>query len=327
MADKLTKISILCPAYQEADALGPFHEALYRTLRGLERDYQFEILYVDDGSTDGTLEKMQAIADIDSRVRVLALTRHFGKEQALIAGLEHATGSHVVTLDADLEHPPDLIPQMLEAARDNVDVVMGVAAPQGTAGWKRRLGRGLLTWFCDVVPPTHATDFLVLSRRAVDTLLTTPEQHRNLLGLIFWLDLPRTEIPFEPGKRSAGVSKSSLRNHCTRGIDTVFATSRRPLHAVSAIGALLLAIGVLLALWFPLQSLLRPDTVWFSWCYLIVLVHIVGGSVLCGIGVLGAYLVRVLEQVKQRPLYVLKYDSKASVPKVLPFAPTRDLAA
>ena len=163
------------------------------------------------------------------------------------------------------------------------------------------------------------------SRWAVDTLLTTPEQHRNLLGLIFWLDLPRTEIPFEPGKRSVGVSKSSLHNHCKRGIDTVFATSRRPCR--HATGVLLLAIGVLLVLWFPLQSLLRPDTVWFSWCYLIVLVHIVGGSVLCGIGVLGAYLVRVLEQVKQRPLYVLKYDSKASVPKVLPFAPTGHLAA
>jgi glycosyltransferase involved in cell wall biosynthesis len=327
MTASLSKVSIICPARDEADALPRLHEALFQALRALEGQHQFEIIYVDDGSRDGTQGKMQAIADLDPRVRVLSLARPFGKESALIAGLEHATGELVITLDADLQHPPELIPQLLEHARQGTDVVVAVQTQRPLAGWPRRIGRRLLSWCCERVPPAEATDFLVLSRRAVDTLLTIPEHHRSLLGLVYWLELPRVEMPFEPGPRTLGASKTTAAGRLARGVEHLFAYSRAPLRLATVLGGLVLAIGLLLMIWFPLQGLLRPGTVWFSWCYLIVLIHLVGGGILLSIGVLGEYLVRVLEQVKQRPLYVLKHDSKANTSKVLPFAPPRQDAA
>jgi dolichol-phosphate mannosyltransferase len=319
-----SKVSIICPARDEAESLPQLHEALFQALRALEAQHQFEILYVDDGSGDGTRGHMQAIADLDPRVRVLSLARPFGKEAALIAGLEHATGELIVTLDADLQHPPELIGRLLERARQGNDVVVATDAFRPAASWPRRLGRQLLACCCDRLPPAEATDFLVLSRRAVDTLLTIPEHHRSLLGLLYWLDLPRVEVPFEPPARAHGASKSTAAGRLGHGIEHLFAYSRVPLRLVSGLGSLVLAIGLLLLLWFPIQGLLRPGTVWFSWCYLILLIHLVGGGILVSLGIVGEYLVRVLEQVKQRPLYALKHDSKASTSKVVPFAPPRD---
>ena len=127
-------------------------------------------------------------------------------------------------------------------------------------------------------------------------------------------------MPFQPGRRTSGKSKTTALGTLSRGIEHLFAHSRLPLRLMTLLGVVSLAVGVLLALWFPIQGWLRPGTVWFSWCYLIVLLHLLGGGILAGLGILGEYLVRVLEQSKQLPLYVLKYDSKASTPKVLPFA-------
>jgi glycosyltransferase involved in cell wall biosynthesis len=319
MAGKLAKVSIVCPARDEAALLPQFHETLFRAIRGLEGQHQFEIVYVDDGSADDTLDKLRAIADIDPRVRVLSLARPFGKEHALLAGLEHAAGAYVVTLDADLEHPPELITQLLDGVRGGADAVVGVHARSPLSAWPRRIGRRVLAWCSDVVPPASATDYLALSRRAVDTLLTIPERHRTLRGSVYWLGLPRLEVPFEPGRRTSGKSKTTVSGRLTRGLEHLFAHSRLPLRLATVLGVMSLAVGAFLTLWFPIQGWLRPGTVWFSWCYLIVLVHLLGGSILVGIGILGEYLVRVLEQMKQRPLYALKYDSKASAPKVLPF--------
>jgi polyisoprenyl-phosphate glycosyltransferase len=319
-----SKVSIICPARDEILALPHLHEALFQALRALEAQHQFEILYIDDGSSDGTLGQLQTIAGLDPRVRVLSLARPFGKEAALIAGLEHATGELIVTLDADLQHPPDLLPRLLERARQGSDVVIAVDTSCPLTTWPRRLGRQLLAACCERVPPAEATDFLVLSRRAVDTLLTIPEHHRSLLGLVYWLDLPRAELPFERAPRKHGVSKSTAGRRLSRGVEHLFAYSRLPLRVSSVLGGLVLAVGLALMLWFPIQGLLRPGSVWFSWCYLIVLIHLIGGGILVSIGLVGEYLVRVLEQVKQRPLYALKHDSKATTSKVLPFAPPRD---
>jgi glycosyltransferase involved in cell wall biosynthesis len=320
MAGKLAKVSIVCPARDEAALLPQFHETLFRAIRGLEAQHQFEIIYVDDGSADETLDKLRAIADIDPRVRVLALSRPFGKEHALLAGLEHATGPIVVTLDADLEHPPELITQLLDGIQGGADAVVAVQARSPLSAWPRRIGRRLLAWCSDVVPPANSTDYMALSRRAVDTLLTISERHRTLRGLIYWLGLPRVEVPFTPGRRSSGTSKTTTSCRLSRGVEHLFAHSRLPMRVATGLGMMSLAVGLFLMFWFPIQGWLRPGTVWFSWCYLIVLLHLLGGGILLGIGVVGEYLVRVLEQVKQRPLYVLKYDSKANTPKLLPFA-------
>lgn len=320
MAGKLAKVSIVCPARDEAALLPQFHETLFRAIRGLESQHQFEIIYVDDGSTDDTLDKLRAIGDIDPRVRVLSLARPFGKEHALLAGMEHATGDHVVTLDADLEHPPELITQLLDGLRGGADAAVGVHARSPLSAWPRRIGRRVLAWCCDVVPPAHSTDYLALSRRAVDTLLTVPERHRTLRGLVYWLGLPRVEVPFQPGRRASGKSKTTTAGRLTHGVEHLLAHSRLPLRLATMLGAMSLAVGAFLMLWFPIQGWLRPGTVWFSWCYLIVLLHLLGGGILVGLGILGEYVLRMLEQLKQRPLYVLKYDSKANTPKTLPFA-------
>jgi dolichol-phosphate mannosyltransferase len=298
----MTKVTLICPVHQDEATLPARHEALFKALRPLEGLWQFEIIYVDDGSTDGTLGLLNTIAEIDRRVRVLSLTRRFGLEAAVLAGLEHAGGELVMTLDPRGDLPDDAIARLLEHADGGQDVVVGMA-DSGQPGWRERVRQRLLHLLCEAAPAPQATCNLLLTHRAVATLLSVPEQQRSLLGQVYWLGLPRREVPL-PGLR--------MRPQATAAdIDTLLAFSRKPLHWAGWLGAVVFGVGVLLALCFPIQALLRPGSVWFSWGYLIVLLHLLGGSILAAIGVAGAYLGRVLEQVKQRPLYVLKFDSQA----------------
>jgi len=140
MTDRRTIVSIVCPAYHEQEALPAFHHELSRVLAPLEGDYRFEVLYIDDGSRDGTLAAMKKVAAADPRVRVLSLARNFGKEAALQAGLEHAEGDFIITMDTDLQHPPELIPQLLDKAKEPVDLVITVRQEYQKPGWFNQLG-------------------------------------------------------------------------------------------------------------------------------------------------------------------------------------------
>src|SRR5438067_3513384 len=195
-------LSVVCPAFEEEEVLPLFHAALAGAVEPLSAEYEVEILYVDDGSRDRTAEVIGRLAAADPRVRCLSLTRNFGHQAALTAGLEHARGDAVITLDCDLQHPPGLIPELVARWREGFDVVITTRADDPALGWFKRTSsrlfyRLMARWGgLDVRP--GASDFRLLSRRAADALLRLRESHRCLRGMVGWLGFPTAEVPYRP---------------------------------------------------------------------------------------------------------------------------------
>jgi len=309
MAPTTPHLSIVCPAYEEEDVLPEFHAELCWVLTRLEGQYKIEIVYVDDGSRDGTLAILRKLASQDPRVRYLSLSRNFGHQAALTAGLEHARGDVVITMDSDLQHPPSLIPVLLEKWRQGHDVVLTIrGADTRLSRFKQITSR----WFYQVMRQLSTTelrpaaaDFRLMSRKAVDGLLRLRESHRFLRGMVQWLGYSTAEVPFEPAPRKAGVSKYTLRRMMSFAVDGLTSFSRLPLRLawLGGLGLWLLAlatglIGLVGWVWgAPVSAGL-----------LLILIHLdlIGGGLLFGLGILGEYVGLIQDQVKQRPLYLLK---------------------
>jgi glycosyltransferase involved in cell wall biosynthesis len=315
MTDQRPLVSIVCPAYHEQDVLPLFHDELSWVLSPLQEQYQFEILYIDDGSRDRTLATMQAIGQTDHRVRVLSLARNFGKEAALQAGLEHAEGDLIITMDTDLQHPPELIPQLLEKSYGAVDLVITVREEYQKPGWFNQLGTQtfyrILDALSEIKIRKETSDYLLMNRKVANVLLQMQEKHRFMKGLIHWMGFSYAEVPFKPMERTVGTTKFSFFRLLALGKDCLFAFSKKPLTLASSLGTIALLLGVAWAV-FALVQLLSGDANWAAH-YLIVSSHVLAGAILLSIGILGEYLGRIWEQVKSRPNYLLKYDSHESV--------------
>jgi dolichol-phosphate mannosyltransferase len=309
MTEKSCTLSIVCPAYREEEVLPVFHARLSEALEGLAADYQIEILYVDDGSTDGTLCVLRELAAADARVRYLSLSRNFGHQAALTAGLEHARGDVVVSLDADLQHPPDLIPLLVERWRAGYDIVLTERRDGKELGWFKRFTSRqfyhLLRWMSETEVRPACADFRLLSRTALDALVGMRETHRFLRGMVNWLGFPVTAIPYQAAPRAAGVSHYTLRRMLRLAGDGMLSFSRLPLQLPLAAGLTSLGLGGLYAFVLVLACLVA-DVAFWPVHLLAVLVLGLGGLILCSLGIVGEYVGRVFEQVKQRPIYLLK---------------------
>ncbi len=313
MIGNMPRLSVICPAYDEEEVLPHFHRALTSALATLATEFSVEIVYVDDGSRDRTLAVIQSLAAHDPRVRYLSFTRNFGHQAALTAGLEHARGDVVITLDSDLQHPPALIPELLRRWREGYDVVLTVRADDVRTGFlKRAFSRWfyrLMGWLSDTEVRLAAADFRLLSRRALAALLQMRETHRFLRGMVQWLGFPTAEVPYAPAPRAAGASKYTARRMIDFALDAVFSFSRFPGRLVLGAGALTFGAGLLLAgvfTGFALAGRLPLDA---GSAFVLVALHTIGGGVLVGLGLVGEYVGRVYEEIKGRPLYVLKESS------------------
>jgi dolichol-phosphate mannosyltransferase len=316
------RVSIVCPAYEEAEGLPHFHAALANVLAPLQDRYTFEIIYVDDGSSDGTLEVLRELARKDPRVRYLSLSRNFGGQAATTAGLEHATGAAVISLDSDLQHPPELIPLLLEHWQEGNDVVLTHRESDPTVGWFRRwAARSFFGFFnrVAVTPlPRAICDYRLLSRKALDALLRCHETHRLLRGLVSWLGFRTAFVPFRPAARTHGTTKYTLSGLFNLAADSMLSFSRLPLRLAFGLGAFFLAAGALLLLGGLVHQGLWGGT---SWGLLLLAATVtMNGCVLLILGIVGEYVGRIYEQVKSRPLYVLKEtsDDRVRGPNTLP---------
>lgn len=306
-------VSIVCPAYHEQEVLPLFHQELGRVLAPLEESYQFEILYIDDGSRDGTLGAMRGVAQGDRRVRVLSLARNFGKEAALQAGLEHAEGDFIITMDTDLQHPPELIPQLLEKAKEPVDLVITVREEYQKPGWFNQLGTQMFYRILDSLSEIEirkeTSDYLLMTRKVANVLLQMQEKHRFMKGLIHWMGFAYSEVPFRPKERTVGYTKFSFRRLMALGKDCLFAFSKKPLTLATNFGGITLLLGLAWGVAALVQMLAGIGTANWTAHYLIVSSHILAGAILLSVGILGEYVGRIWEQVRSRPNYLLKYDS------------------
>jgi dolichol-phosphate mannosyltransferase len=318
MPEKTPLLSIVCPAYEEEGSLPLFHPRLVEVLAPLAPDYSFEILYVDDGSADGTLAVLRQLASADPRVRYLSLSRNFGHQAALTAGLEHARGDAVITLDCDLQHPPELIPQLVQQWRKGIDVVLAERHDEFEPGWFKRFTSRqfyrLLQRMSDTEVHPACADFRLMSRPAIDALLRLRETHRFLRGMVSWLGFPLSRVPYEVGTRAAGQSHYTLKRMLRLAGDGLLSFSRLPLRLPIYAGAPCIGLGMLAGLVLVARVLFGDGSTWLAWA-LLAGGLILGGLILCAIGIVGEYVGRIYEQVKQRPIYLLK--------EVSPLAGTR----
>jgi dolichol-phosphate mannosyltransferase len=315
MAQTIPKLSIVCPAYEEEEVLPHFHKELGAVLDRLARDYDVEVLYIDDGSRDRTPDVLKDLARQDARVRYLSFSRNFGHQAALTAGLEHAAGDVVIMMDSDLQHPPALIPELLEKWKEGFDVVLTIREEDPDLGWFKRFTSRtfyrLMRLFSDTEIRFAAADYRLMSRKAVDGLLQLRETHRFLRGLVQWLGFPSAEVRFKPARRKAGISKYNLRRMLNFAADGIVSFSRLPLRLAIFLGLLAVACGVAFAVWGCVSLAGPPGALGAGFWLVLASMNLLGGCILCALGLIGEYVGRIYEQVKGRPIYLVKDRSFA----------------
>lgn len=306
MAGQDAKIAVIIPVFNEAEGLPEFHRRLVAELQGLGPGWR--ILYVDDGSTDDTADVLADLSD-EPPVGVLSLSRNFGKEAALIAGLDHCDADLVLMMDADLQHPPALIAEMLKRIRNGADMVSAVRASRTDQPLDKRLGARFFYWLMgkmsDTPIPSHGSDFRMFNRPVADAFRSLRETHRFSKGLFAWLGFSQETIPYEPSARFQGESKWGTAKLLRFGFEGLTSFSVAPLKLVTFLG-LLVALGAFAyGLFMIVKTLLYGDPV-PGFPTLIVVVLFMAGLQLLAIGMIGEYVGRIYEQAKRRPLYVVR---------------------
>jgi polyisoprenyl-phosphate glycosyltransferase len=302
-------ISVVCPAYQEEEVLPLFHAELARVLDSVSEEYDCEIVYVDDGSKDGTLNVMRRLA-ADPRVRYVALSRNFGKEAALIAGVEHARGDAVITIDTDLQHPPRLIPDLLSHWRDGAELVLTIREEDRRLSWFKRNSSALFYSVlarCSTVDVRSATtDFRLMSRPVVESLLRMKESHRYTPGLVQWLGYRSVEMQFIPDARPAGVTKYHVWNLLKLALDALYSFSPAPSRAAVAGGLAVTGLSWLASMIAVLLWVGFGEPTGRIGAIALTALHVIAATGLVVAGVLGEYVFRIYDQSKGRPVFLVK---------------------
>ena len=305
-------ISCVVPAYNESRSLPVLLQQLSEMLQ--TRFARWEIVVVNDGSSDDT-ELALAPWLAKGNIRYIALSRNFGKEAALTAGLDRARGEIVLLMDADLQHPPALIDDMLAAWRGGADMVYTVRATRDDESWLKKLGS---RWFYRVVNagsrtpiPPDAGDFRLLDRKVVDALKSLPERNRFMKGLYAWVGFPSAVVVYEPNERFAGDSSFSLRSLFRLAVTGVTAFTNFPLRLWSAVGAVIAVCSLAGGLWIIIEHYTGGAENVPGWATLAVSAMFFSGVQLLSIGILGEYVGRIFDEVKQRPVYLVRHDSGA----------------
>ena len=300
-------LSIVVPAYEEAANIAPICAALKQVAAPLGR---VEILFVDDGSRDGTLAAIRAVAAADpATVRYISFTRNFGHQAALRAGLHHARGRAVIAIDADFEHPPELIPDLVAAWRAGAKIVatQRIDDPAQVAAAKRltsKLYYRLLDAIGDVRIAPGSSDYMLLDRAVVDIINGIDDNDIFLRGLVRWLGFPITTLPFSRGRRRDGDSKYSLRRMVELAVTGILAHSVRPLRYAVWLALAFAALGGLLLVYSIVSFIFIQRTV-VGWSSIIAAIAILGAAQLLVLGIIGEYVGRILGETRRRPSYIV----------------------
>lgn len=303
-------LSVVVPLHDEAANVVELSDRLRGVLDRSESEW--DVVLVDDGSTDATWREVQAVACSDPRFRGLRLARNFGHQAALTAGLRAADGDAVITMDGDLQHPPEIIPRLLQRAAEGYDVVYAVRGEDDAEGWfKVRSAAAfywLLTRLTSLDLPRGGADFRYMSRQVVDVLSAMPERHRFLRGMTRWIGLRQAIVSYDRAARRAGRSKYGLVRMTRFASDAILSFSALPLKIASVLGILTSVLGWLYLIYVIAVRVMSEATV-PGWTSVVAAVLILGGIQLACIGIIGQYLGRMYEELKGRPLYVVWEDT------------------
>ena len=298
-------LSIVVPMYNEQEVLPETYRRLTAVCQSVDMDY--EILFVDDCSKDGTMRIAREILEKDGHVRLLSVARNGGQMIALTAGLDYARGDCAFIIDADLQDPPELLPAMLEKWREGYEVVYGRrTARKGETFLKKATASmyyRVVTAISGFPIPEETSDFRVIDRKVIDALKQMPERNRYLRGMIAWIGYKQTPVEFIREERFAGETKYTLKKMLRLAADGIFSFSSRPVAFFGALGALLTGGGLCYLLGLLLAALLGAGALGTQ--VVVAVVLFVGGLILCGIATVGGYIGRIFDNVKGRPLYFL----------------------
>jgi dolichol-phosphate mannosyltransferase len=300
----LELLSVVAPVYDEEALVEEFYARVCTALEGL----RFELVLVDDGSSDKTPEILDRLASSDPRVRVVYLSRNFGHQTALTAGLDHAAGNAVVMLDADLQDPPELIPRMLDHWRAGCDVVYAVREQrQGESRFKLSTARWFYRLFdklAQVELQHNSGDFRLLDRRALNALLSMRERNRFLRGMTVWVGYTQAAVPYHRDPRYAGETKYTIAKMLRFSLDAISSFSHRPLQLATLFG---FVISTLAFVAIPIVIILRILGSYLpGFSAITIVVLLLGGIELIAIGIIGEYVGRIYDEVKGRPLYLVR---------------------
>ncbi len=302
-------LSVIVPVKDEEEAVLPFVARVTKVLDTLAKREGWEILFIDDGSSDTTLAVILAAHQRDPRVRAISLSRNFGKEAALSAGLDHAAGRAVVPMDVDLQDPPEVLGEMVEKWRSGFEVVYGVRRNRATDQLPKRLTADLYyrthNWLSADKIPEHAGDFRLLDRKVVDVIRKLPERNRFMKGLFAWSGFRQAAVEYDRAERVAGTTKYNYWKLWTLAIDGITSASTVPLRIWSYIGGAIALFALAYAAFIVIKTVLFGSSV-DGYPSIIASVLFFGGVQLLSLGILGEYVGRILVETKQRPIYIVR---------------------
>lgn len=300
--------SVIVPMYNEEEVLA---ETVHRLRQALEATkVVWEVILVNDGSRDKTGALLREVCSQDPRFRLVDFSRNFGHQVAITAGMDYAGGQCMVIIDGDLQDPPELIPDMMAKWREGYDIVYGKrTSREGDSAFKKLTAKvfyRLLRAVTDVEIPVDTGDFRLIDRKVAETLKQVPERNRYVRGLMAWIGFRQTALEFERAERFAGTTKYPLSKMLKLAADGILSFSFKPLKIATVLGSLISAGSFLYLFVVLLQRLFRPDSVTSGWSSLIAVTLLLNGLTLLILGIMGAYIGRIYDEVKNRPLYIVR---------------------
>ena len=308
----MKKLSLIVPCYNESAVLGEFYKETSAVLRGLD-GFDYEFVFADDGSTDDTIRIIVSLAQSDERVKYVSFSRNFGKEAAMLAGLRGATGDYLCFIDADLQHSPDLIPDMLAAVdREGFDIAACRRVDRaGDKDLKSVLSKGFYK-IVNAISETRiddgAQDFRVFNRKVAAAMLSMPEHNRFTKGIFSWVGFNTKWFPHEDRARAAGETKWSLKKLIRYAIDGIIAYTSTPLKFPLYAGTGLSVISVIYLIISIIMNAVKPGFS-FTHAFIIFIVMFVGGLLMLSVGIVGEYVARIYSESKDRPQYLVRYTN------------------
>jgi glycosyltransferase involved in cell wall biosynthesis len=301
-------LTVVVPFYNEEAGAHQFYDVLRQVLDATEISY--DLIFVDDGSSDKTLRILQTFAEDNERVTVLSFARNFGHQTALTAGLDFAKGDVVITMDSDLQHPPTLIPDMLKLHQSGTDIVYAIREGMEDLSllkrWTSNLFYILLKHIATIEVREGAADFRLLSREVVIALQTMRETHRYLRGMVPWLGFKADVIYYKQPQRLAGVPTYTFRKSLALALNGLFSFSKIPLNLIIMLGIAMSTLALIYLVYVVVIAVIGITVP--GWASVLAVVLILGGVQLISIGIVAQYIGMIFEQVKERPLYILKYQ-------------------
>ncbi|MER5581985.1 glycosyltransferase family 2 protein [Streptomyces asoensis] len=311
-------VSYVLPVFDEQDGIRHFHEELVAAL-GERPEFTYELVYVNDGSSDGTPGILEDIAKNDRRVRVVDFARNFGHQMAITAGIDEARGDAVIVMDTDLQDPPAVSLRLIDAWRDGAEIVHARRRSRQDTFFKRATAHAyyrLLRSSTDVDIPLDTGDFRLMDRRAADELRRFRERSRFVRGMVASIGFRQSEVRFDRDERFAGETKYPLRKMARLAVDGLTGFSTAPLRMITKLGFAVLALSLVGICYALAMKVLRPEITVSGWTMLMVVVLFMGGVQMLSLGVLGSYVGRTYNEVQGRPLYtvrqVISHDPEAA---------------